>query len=117
MGKTENKKKEPFTVPEGYFEQLNSRILDATAGKTTVKPKRKKEYVIGKFSRIAGYAAAIAIIVGITANFLTPWHKVADDSTTSDNVYADNDYIDNILNSYTIDEYTFYCYLTDSDFE
>lgn len=116
MDKPENKKKEPFTVPEGYFEQLNSRILQATAGKPADE-HRRKSHVIGKFGRIVGYAAAIAIIFGITANLIAPWHKVTGDSTTSDNTYADNEYIDNILNSYTIDEYTFYCYLTDSDFE
>ena len=36
---------------------------------------------------------------------------------TGEEQSAESDYIDNILNSYTIDDYTFYCYLTNSDFE
>ena len=116
MEKPDKRKKELFTVPEGYFEQLNGKIIDATAGKPA-NEHRSKSHVIGKFSRIIGYAAAVAIIFGITANLIAAWHKVTGDSTSSDNAYADNDYIDNILNSYTIDEYTFYCYLTESDFE
>ena len=116
MEKPDKRKKELFTVPEGYFEQLNGKIIDATAGKPA-NEHRSKSHVIGKLSRIIGYAAAVEIIFGITANLIAPWHRVTGDSTTSDNAYTDNDYIDNILNSYTIDEYTFYCYLTESDFE
>ena len=116
MKNEHNREKEVFTVPEGYFEQLNREILKATVGNSTVTPSHKSHF-IGRLSRIIGYAAAVAIIFGITANLIAPWHKVTGDSTTSDNAYADNDYIDNILNSYTIDEYTFYCYLTESDFE
>ena len=36
MEKPENRKKELFTVPDGYFEQLNSKILDATAKSRTL---------------------------------------------------------------------------------
>ena len=116
MEKPENRKKELFAVPDGYFEQLNSKIMDATAGKQTVKPRRKS-FVIGKFSRIVGYAAAVALVFGVTANLVAPWHRTGNDTAANNNVYAENEYIDNILNSYTIDEYTFYCYLTDTDFE
>ena len=116
MEKPDKRKKELFTVPEGYFEQLNGKIIDATAGKPA-NEHRSKSHVIGKFSRIIGYAAAVAIIFGITANLIAPWHNAGNNTAKSETVYADNEYIDNILNSYTIDEYTFYCYLTESDFE
>ncbi len=116
MENKHNRKKEVFTVPEGYFEQLNKDILKATAGNNVATP-RQKRHVISWFSRIIGYAAAVAIILGITANLIAPWNRAGGDTATSDNFYADNEYIDNILNSYTIDEYTFYCYLTESDFE
>ena len=108
---TDNRKKEPFTVPDGYFEQLNSKILDATA-KSRTAAQRRKSIAMGKLSRIAGYAAAIAILFVIAGNFLTTDSK---DNANTEN--AENEYIDNILNSYPIDEYTFYCYLTDTDFE
>lgn len=113
---TDNRKKEPFTVPDGYFEQLNSKILDATA-KSRTAAQRRKSIAIGKLSRIAGYAAAIAIIAGITTNHFAQQHQAAGNTASAESIYADSEYIDNILNSYPIDEYTFYCYLTDTDFE
>lgn len=115
MKEKDNRRKEPFTVPDGYFEQLNNRILDATANRHT-KASRRKNIVIGKLSRITGYAAAIAILIGVTTSYLTQHHKAGSNTATNESLYAD-EYIDNILNSYPIDEYTFYCYLTDTDFE
>ena len=113
---TDNRKKEPFTVPDGYFEQLNSKILDATA-KSRTAAQRRKSIAIGKLSRIAGYAAAIAIIAGIATNHFAQQHQASGNTASTESIYADSEYIDNILNSYPIDEYTFYCYLTDTDFE
>lgn len=109
MEREEYSKKEVFTVPEGYFEQLNRNILDATANCNPAVQRRRSH----AFGRVAGYAAAVAILFVLAINVLTP------KSTDSENiaVSADNEYIDNILNSYTIDDYTFYCYLTDSNFE
>ena len=115
MKERDHSKKEPFNVPDGYFEQLNNRILDATANRCTKTPRRKS-IVIGKFNRITGYAAAIAILIGVTTSYLARHHKIGCDTAANETLYAD-EYIDNILNSYPIDEYTFYCYLTDTDFE
>ena len=115
MKEMDNRNKELFTVPDGYFEQLNSKILDATANRHKATPRRKS-IAIGKLSRITGYAAAIAILIGVTTSYLAQHHKAVGDTAANESLYAD-EYIDNILNSYPIDEYTFYCYLTDTDFE
>lgn len=119
MGILNDNKRKVFTVPDGYFEQLNRNIVNATAGKNTTTPRRK-HFVLGKFARVAGYAACIAILLGIATTVFTP-EKNTGNSTTAiaanENEDSDNEYIDNIFNSYNIDEYTFYCYLTDSDFE
>ena len=111
MKEVKDRKETGFSVPEGYFEHLNREILDATVKSRTGAVHRKR-HTIGIFSRIAGYAAAVAILFAIAGNFLTTDSK---DNANTEN--AENEYIDNILNSYPIDEYTFYCYLTDSDFE
>ena len=112
MDKEYNRKKEVFTVPEGYFEQLNRKILDATVESRTAAPRRKS-YTIGRFGRVTGYAAAVAVLFVLAINVFTPG------SNANSNVAMNegDEYIDNILNSYTIDDYTFYCYLTNSDFE
>lgn len=104
--------KQIFTVPEGYFEQLNREILSATVDRSATAPRRKN-HILGKLSRVAGYAAAIALLFAVASNFFAP-ENWGDDSIAST---AESEYIDNILNSYTIDDYTFYCYLTNSDFE
>ena len=112
MEKKYNTKKELFTVPEGYFEQLNKEILTATVERQAVAPRRKS-HIIGRFSRVVGYAAAVALLFIVAKNIFVPDSSntaIAENNTESE-------YIDNILNSYTIDDYTFYCYLTNSDFE
>ena len=121
MKVSDNNKKKVFSVPEGYFEQLNRDIIAATAKNSTIAPRRKS-FVLGKFARITGYAAAIALVCGVAATMFTP-NKKADSTTVQtiaiENIDNDNDneYIDNIFNSYNIDEYTFYCYLTETDSE
>ena len=121
MKVSENNKKKVFSVPEGYFEQLNRNIMTATVENSTATPRRKR-FVLGKFARITGYAAAIVLFLGVAATILVP-NKKADNATAQtmaiENIDNDNDneYIDNIFNSYNIDEYTFYCYLTDTDSE
>ena len=110
MEKQEYTKKEVFTVPEGYFEQLNRNIMDATAN-SNVGIRRHKNHLFG---RVAGYAAAIAVLFVLSTNILAPGDNANCEKIATS---ADQEYIDNILNSYTIDDYTFYCYLTQSDFE
>ena len=43
MGNKHNTKKEVFTVPEGYFEQLNKDILKATIGNNAAIPHPKSD--------------------------------------------------------------------------
>jgi hypothetical protein len=112
MDKEYNRKKEVFTVPEGYFEQLNRKILDATVESRTATPRRKS-YTLGRFGRVARYAAAVAVLFVLAINILTPGNNASNNVAMNES----DEYIDNILNSYTIDDYTFYCYLTNSDFE
>ena len=119
MKVSENNKKKVFSVPEGYFEQLNRNIMAATVENSTATQRRKR-FVLGKFARITGYAAAIVLFLGVAATILVP-NKKADNATAPviavENIDNDNEYIDNIFNSYDIDEYTFYCYLTETDSE
>lgn len=115
MEKERNIGKHTFTVPEGYFEKLNSEILNATVERHPIRLQQKK-HVSGFFGHFIGYAAAIALIF-VVANTFMPNHNTNNSTVWADSYNAENEYIDNVLNSYTIDDYTFYCYLTDSDFE
>ncbi len=114
MEKQKEIEKQIFTVPEGYFEQLNKEILSATTERCTITPRRKS-YTLGRLGRVAGYAAAIALFFAIASNIFAPGSKANENNASA--YVAESEYIDNILDSYTIDDYTFYCYLTDSDIE
>lgn len=118
------KKKDPFATPEGYFEKLNSNILKATCGSRPLENDRKRINLAVRM-RWVGYAAMIAIIATVAAGIIsipgTDWKKrsasnefTAGNTSEYDNC-IDSEYIDNMLESYPIDEYTFYCYLTDID--
>lgn len=118
------KKKDPFATPEGYFAKLNSNILKATCGNSLPQEKRKKVSLVSRM-RWVGYAAMIAIIATVAAGIISvpgtdrkkgisPNEFTVGNTSEYDNS-IDGEYIDNMLESYPIDEYTFYCYLTDTD--
>ena len=88
MDKLQNNKKTVFTVPEGYFEQLNKEIIGATAGSRPASP-RHKSHIIGKFSRLTGYAAAVALLLFVAKNILTPDN---DNDNNNDEKAYDNDH-------------------------
>ena len=116
--------KNNFTTPEGYFEHLQKEILNATCDKkTTTVPLHKKVRGTGLL-RYIGYAATIAVVallaLGIMGNkdndsTTTATAQQADINTIE--TIADEEYIDNMLSSYPIDEYTFYCFVTDNNIE
>lgn len=116
MENKHNTKKEVFTVPEGYFEQLNNDILKATVGNSTATPHHKRR-LIGRFYRLTACAAAVAMLLVFAGNLLTPRNTTGSNTAETESTLAENEYIDNIYDSYSIDEYTFYCYLTDTYFE
>ena len=116
MENLNDNRKKVFTVPEGYFEQLNRKILEATVESRTATPRRKS-HILGRFGRVAGYAAAVTVLFVLAINVFSPDNKPNNNVAMDDNSYSQDEYIDNIMNSYTIDDYTFYCYLTNSDFE
>jgi hypothetical protein len=113
-----NRNKNPFITPEGYFANLNKKITEATCGNETL-PKKKGTSIVFRMRWIS-YAAAIVIIFSIITGVIhtQPINKnaTAANSTVSDEI-LDSEFIDNMLDSYPIDDYTFYCYLTNSDFE
>ena len=74
--------------------------------------------------RWVGYAATIAIVFAIAVGVISAPYRnddrqaeiIAAESTGYD-TGVDSEFIDNVLANYPIDEYTFYCYLTDTDMD
>lgn len=117
MNLEDYKREGGFIVPEGYFDKLDSDIKRATCHKS-VEPEKNKTVFKG-FMR---YAAMIAIVfaaaAGIIYNYAdNPAALLTNGSSVAEmnNALEDNEYIENMLAEYPIDEYTFYCYMTDSD--
>lgn len=114
------KNRRPLTTPEGYFTKLNREILKATSQKDT--HPRRKEISISARMRWVGYAATIAILFAIAVGVISvPYrnnnrhNETAAAESTGYDTGIDIEFIDNMLDNYPIDEYTFYCYLTDTD--
>ena len=118
------KRKEPFTVPEGYFDELSSNILKATCGNKPLENNKKRINFVRRM-RWIGYAATLAIITTIAVSIMSIQGVENKKENSKQELLAgetkeyeeniDSEYIDNMLESYPIDEYTFYCYLTNTE--
>ena len=100
--------KNHFKVPEGYFEQFHQSMMEQIE---RTPSKRRSIFSIGHQWR---YAAAIAAI------FIMGGTIYSTGSSRQEQAYAMNeeyssDFIDELLDSYPIDDYTFYTYLTSND--
>lgn len=105
------KNKNTLNIPEDYFETLHSKIVSKSCNsKTTATPKKKR--VLGWKS--IGYAASIAIVVFI-GGFIYNSNSGNSHEIVANEEFYDKDYIENMLNNYPIDDYTFYCYLTNTN--
>ena len=103
------KNKNTLNVPEDYFDTLQFKIASKTGNSTTPTKRRKKQFCW----RSIGYAASIAIIAFI-GEFVYNNSGNRYDITANEEFY-DKEYIDNVLTNFPIDDYTFYCYLTNTD--
>ena len=139
----DHKDRQPFSTPEGSFPELNRKIAASTANAPAKKQFRIGIFV--RWASIAAAVAillTVAVnITGTDSNIptLNPTEPSVTDtqliavSNTAGNVSnsaellpeehdlnADeysNEYYEALIDNYTINEYTFYCYLTDTDFE
>ena len=119
------KKKDLFSTPEGYFGELEKKVADKTIGNRSSVIRKKRTLVIGNRIYRFGYAALILIIATVAftvANRETPASTQSQTAQTEStakepavNHETDYEYDDMLLASYPIDEYTFYCYMTDTE--
>ena len=111
MNIEEYKKRNCFTTPDGYFEQLASEIEHATSKNVAARSKTRSltQRVVG----IMSYAAMVAIVAIVATSII--FNSRNNDLTATIEELDDSEFIDNMLNSYPIDEYTFYCYFTGTE--
>jgi hypothetical protein len=99
--------KNPFTVPEGYFDQLTSQVM------SQLPERRQKSRVVQlrKWFYAAACVAAVAVM-GLTYHF----HQQADDQTVVASVDSntDNSYIDEAADYAMLDNTEIYAYLAEN---
>lgn len=117
MEQRDYKETNSFTTPAGYFDRLNESIIKATCKKPGNSNKSIVQHVAWR--KFVGYAATVAVIATFIGSVLFNDGVLGTEKgttvaeTTVSNGEIDNEFIDNMLTNYPIDEYTFYCYLTE----
>lgn len=106
--------KNPFTVPEGYFENFSKELMDKLPEKEQVyapEPastwQRIKPWVY-MAAMFCGLMFTVRVVVGPPRQD-TPIFTAAETEQFSD------EYIETILDHSMMDDYTLYQYLTDAD--
>ncbi len=106
----------PFTVPDGYFDNLTEEIMSKLPEKES--PLEIKEPSTWSKIRPWLYMAAMFIAILLPIRFMinrtTPEAPVLT-ATTVENEQLTDEYIDAILNHTMMDDYTLYKYLTEAD--
>lgn len=102
----------PFTLPDNYFEEFHRNLMQQLPKKEIALPQHRKQLRISKIRRWS-YAAAITLllITGTIALYQYGNYKLTTEIAEAEN----NEIIETIFDSYTIDDYNVYCYLTNSD--
>ncbi len=106
-----------FTTPDDYFEKLTRKIKECTCDKA--ESKKKKDIALPRFAWIINYAAMIAITAVVATHIITGNANNTGTGNTAETVMIDGlddyNFVENMLASYPIDEYTFYCCLTEEE--
>ncbi|MBR2607352.1 MAG: hypothetical protein IKC70_05420 [Bacteroidaceae bacterium] len=110
MKEKKGKISNPFTLPDNYFEEFHRNLMQQLPQKEIATQPRIKQLPTNKIRRWS-YAAAIVLMLtmGITALYQ---HESNETTITE---AENNEIIETIFDSYTIDDYNVYCYLTNSD--
>ena len=117
------KNRQPFSTPDGYFEELNRKIIEATSkAPATSDTPAEKSIRLGMYAKWLSAAAMLAIVCLIAFNGIGDKQAAGStilaagtEQTSADGTESitDEEFMDNLLDNYPIDDYTFYCYLTE----
>ncbi len=104
----------PFKVPEGYFENLTSEVMNKLPEKEQPALEIKVPTMWDKVKPwvyMAAMFAGAAMIIRVASND----HKATQEPVLA--VDAEDQYINAVVNSSMIDDYSLYVYLTDAGAE
>jgi len=110
-------KENSFKVPDGYFENLTSEVMNKLPEKEKVA---FKEEPVSTWTRLKPllYMAAMfvgaALIIRVASSDRTP---AATDRMAADETETEMEYINMAVDNSMLDDYSLYVYLADSDAE
>lgn len=107
----------PFTVPEGYFEQLTANVMSNLPEKqpdTNVVKKPTMWERVKPWTYMAAMFVGAALIIRIASNGPSTLNGSSVAGVEADSEMAYDEYIDNAVNGAMLDEYSLYMYLSDA---
>ena len=113
----EHEPRRPFTVPEGYFENLTQDIMASLPEQESIYSTK---IIVTPWMRIRPYLYAAAAFVGIffcikAAVGINSRNNAAQMAQTEETTIYSDEYIDSFLETAMIDDYTLYYTLVDAN--
>ena len=103
-------KKNPFTVPEGYFDHFAEELMNQLPEKeTTPLPQIKL------WDRVKPWVYMAAMFVGLMFTIRTFIGETQEESDMGNLSDMPDEYIESIVDQTMMDDYELYQYLTDAD--
>ena len=107
----------PFTVPEGYFEDFTKQLMAQLPEQAIPTPLETK---VTTWHRVKPWLYMAAMFCGLMFGFkyMTRSSESTNTAILSDNEtkspYSD-EYIEAVIDNSMMDDYTIYCYLTEAE--
>jgi hypothetical protein len=113
----EREPRRPFSVPEGYFENLTQNIMAALPEQ---EPLYSTSIVVTPWMRIRPYLYSAAAFAGIffcikAAVGINSRNNASEVAQTQETTIYSDEYIDSFLETAMIDDYTLYYTLVDAN--
>lgn len=107
----------PFRVPEGYFENLTSEVMNRLPEKeklTAVQTEPTMWQKVKPWLYMTAMFIGAALIIRVASSDRTP---AATDRMAADETETEMEYINMAVDNSMLDDYSLYVYLADSDAE
>lgn len=108
----------PFSVPEGYFENLTSEIMNKLPEKETTTFETKEPTMWERFKPwvyMAAMFVAAALIIQVASYNPNPFEETPTLSADAETEIVSDEYLDYALNQAMFDDYSLYVYLSEAN--